>query len=70
MRAVIVIVVIVLVLGLVGWLQFSSPNGEPTIRVDTDKIKQDTSQIVEKAKDVVEETAENLDTSIDREPLK
>jgi hypothetical protein len=70
MRAVIVIVVIVLVLGLVGWLQFSSPNGGPTIRVDTDKIKQDTSQIVEKAKDVVEETAENLDTSIDREPLK
>jgi hypothetical protein len=70
MRAVIVIVVIVLVLGLVGWLKFSSPDGDPILRVDTDKIKQDTSELVEKAKDVVDGTAENVDANIDLEPLK
>ncbi len=70
MRAVIVIAVIVLILGLVGWLQFSSADGDPTIRVDTDRIKQDTSEIVEKTKDVVDGITEKVDASIDREPVK
>lgn len=70
MRALIVIAVIVLILGLVGWLQFSSPDGDPTIRVDTDRIKQDTSEIVEKTKDAVDRTVEKIDASIDREPIK
>ena len=70
MRAVILIAVIVLILGLLGWLQFSSPDGDPTIRVDTDRIKQDTSEIVEKTKDVVDEITGKVDASVDREPIK
>lgn len=77
MRAIIVIAVIVLVLGLVGWLRFSSPDGDPTIRVDTEKVRQDTSAIVEKSKEAVDgaarsidRAAENVDASVDREPIE
>jgi hypothetical protein len=70
MRALIVIAVIVLILGLVGWLQFGSPGGDPTIRVDADRIKQDTAEIVEKTKEVVDGIAKKVDASIDREPIK
>ena len=47
MRA--VIVMLLLILGLFGWVQFHSSDGDPTIRVDIDKVKQDTNQIVEKS---------------------
>lgn len=68
MRAVIIVLVIVLILAAVGWLQFSSPNGDPTLRVDTDKVKQDTTGIVEQSKQAIDRTAEAVDASIDREP--
>lgn len=70
MRALLVIAVIVLILGLIGWLQFGSPDGDPTIRIDTDRIKHDTSEIVEKTKDVVDGIAEQVDATSDREPIK
>jgi hypothetical protein len=69
MRIVIVVLVVVLILGLVGWLRFSSPDGDPTIRVDTEKVKQDTSEIVEKSKQVIDGAAENIDESIDRDTI-
>lgn len=77
MRAIIVIVVIVFILGLVGWVQFSSPDGDPTIRVDTDKMKQDTSAIVEKTKEVARDAANSIDSAVedtdagvDRDPVE
>ncbi len=69
-RAVIVIVLLLLVLGLFGWIQFQSPDGDPTIRVDADKVQQDTSEIVEKSKQVIDSAAEKIDASIDREPIE
>lgn len=69
MRAIIAIAVVLLVLGLVGWIQFSSPNGDPTVRVDSDKVRRDTSMIVEKSKQAVDSAAEQIDASIDRNPL-
>ncbi|SMP59175.1 hypothetical protein SAMN06265222_106178 [Neorhodopirellula lusitana] len=61
MRALIIAGVIIVVLVLVGWLRFSSPEGDPTIRVDTDRVKQDTSNIVEKAKDAASEVERRAD---------
>ncbi len=68
MRAIIGIGILLLVLAWVGWVQFSSPDGDPTIRVDADKVRQDTSVIVEKSKQVLDETAEKVDASLDTEP--
>ncbi len=64
MRALIVIVLLVLVLGLIGWLQFSSPDGNPTIRVDSDKVNADTSEAIEQAKEAVDSAAQKIDSSI------
>ncbi|WP_182868177.1 hypothetical protein [Stieleria mannarensis] len=68
MRAVIGIVVLLLVLAWVGWVQFSSPDGDPTLRVDSDKVRQDTAEIVEKSKHVVERAAEEIDENLESEP--
>lgn len=77
MRALIVVAVIILIAVLVGWLSFSSPTGDPTIRVDTDKIDRDTSAFVEgskaavdKAASTIDRAAEKVDASIDREPIR
>jgi len=60
MRVLIIVIVLVVVFSVVGWLQFSSPNGDPTIRVDTGKIEQDTSAIVDKAKEAVSEMGDTV----------
>ncbi|WP_283434617.1 hypothetical protein [Neorhodopirellula lusitana] len=69
MRVLIVVVVILVILGLVGWLRFSSPDGNPTIRVDTQKVKQDTSELMENSKQAVDIAAEKIDQSIDRDTI-
>ena len=69
MRAIAVVIVIVLILVAIGWLQFSSPNGDPTIRVDTEKVSSDTSAVIEQSKQAVDRAAEKIDASIDREPV-
>ncbi|MDV6034857.1 MAG: hypothetical protein F9B45_33155 [Phycisphaera sp. RhM] len=68
MRAIVGIAILLLVLAWVGWVQFSSPEGDPTMRVDTDRVRQDTAVIVEKSKQVIDETAEKVDASLDTEP--
>ncbi len=40
-----------------------------TLRVDTEKVRQDTSTIVEKSKQAVDHAAEKIDASIDSEPI-
>ncbi len=65
MRTVLVIGVIVVVLLLVGWLRFGTSDGNPTIQVDTDKVKQDTSAVVESAKDAIEEVDRRVDVDVD-----
>ncbi len=73
MRALVAIIVIFIILGFAGWITFSTPNGEPTLRVDTNKVKEDTSAIVEKSKelthqavDQVEDATDGVDETYDR----
>ncbi len=61
MRALIAIVIVVFLLGIVGWVQFGSTGGDPSIRVDTGKIQHDTAEIVERTKDAVDNVAEAMD---------
>lgn len=65
MRALIVILLLVVVLGLVGWVQFSSPDGDPTIRVDTDKVKRDTAEVVDKSKQVFDDVTQEVDEAME-----
>ncbi|MFG0263184.1 MAG: hypothetical protein ACF788_12400 [Novipirellula sp. JB048] len=70
MRAVIIIVVLVLVFVLIGWIRFGSLDGDPAVRVDTEKVKQDTSEMVETSKRAVDGAARKIDASIDREVVE
>ena len=63
MRAILVIVVLVLVLAWVGWLSLSTPDGNPTLQVNTDKVKADSAVIVEKSKQAIDNVANKIDDS-------
>ncbi len=65
MKGLVITVAIVLLLLLIGWLQFSNPDGDPTIRIDTDKVEQDTSAVVDKAKEAAREVDRRVDVKID-----
>lgn len=65
MRAIIGVAVLLLVLAWGGWVQFSSPDGDPTMRVDADKARQDTAVMVEKSKRALDETAAKVDARLD-----
>lgn len=65
MRALVALIAIVVILAIVGWLKFGSPNGDPTVQVDTDKVQKDTSAMVESVKDAANEIDKRVDVDID-----
>jgi hypothetical protein len=66
MRVLIVVAVLLLICGLVGWVQYSSSDGNPTIHVDTEKVKQDTASIIEKSKQAIDgATEKKMEHNID-----
>ena len=54
---------IILIAGLLifGWIRFSMPDGNPTIQIDSDRVKQDTSTIIDKAKQTVDDFKSQID---------
>ncbi len=65
MRAIVVAALVIIALLFFGWLQFRTPDGKPTIQVDTDKIKADTATVVDKAKGAVEAIDRRVDIDVD-----
>ncbi len=57
-RVLFVIVAIVLLLMLFGWLRYGTPDGRPSIQVDTDKVQQDTNEIANQTERVIERATE------------
>ena len=65
MRAILVIVLLVVVLCLVGWVSFSNPDGDPSLRIDSTKVKEDTAAIVEKSKEALNNLSNKMDDNDD-----
>lgn len=65
MRVIVVAALVIVALLFFGWLQFRTPDGKPTIQVDTDKIKADTATVVEKAKGAAEAIDRRVDIDVD-----
>ncbi len=61
MRAVIIVAFLILILVAIGWLRFFSPDGDPAVQIDTDKVQEDTSAFVEESKRIVGDAAEAID---------
>ncbi len=54
MRAIIILAVIVLLMGLVGWLTFGNAPGRATINIETDEIQRDTKTAIENTERMIE----------------
>ena len=65
MRAILVIVVIVLVLAWVGWVNLSTPDGNPTLQINSDKVKADSAAIVEKSKQAIDNAANKIEENVE-----
>ncbi len=64
MRALLVLVLIVVLMAMGGWLVFNFGNNSASVEIRTDKIERDTSQAVEKTKDLLHRAENGLDKSI------
>ncbi|MDZ4656984.1 MAG: hypothetical protein SH868_05325 [Bythopirellula sp.] len=57
MRAIIVLAVILLLMGLVGWLTFGNSPGRATINIETEEIQRDTKNAIENTERMIESGA-------------
>jgi hypothetical protein len=71
MRAIIILAVIVLLMGLVGWITFSDTPGRSSINIETDKIERDAENAAESTGEMLESGARVLtgDKELDEEPI-
>ncbi|MDM4019359.1 hypothetical protein [Roseiconus lacunae] len=65
MRGILVAVLVVAALFLIGWLRYDDTNGDPTVRVDSESVRQDTSQMVEATKRAADEIDRRIDVDVD-----
>jgi hypothetical protein len=57
MRAILILAVIALLMGLAGWMTINRDPGRTSINLETDKIEQDTENAVNKAERMIESGA-------------
>lgn len=68
MRALIVLAVIVLVFALVGWISFSKGPERTSINIESDKIRQDTKQVMESGAQVLHRAGDKAEAEANKEP--
>ncbi|MCC9598945.1 hypothetical protein LOC67_00125 [Stieleria sp. JC731] len=64
MRGLLIAVLVVAALFLIGWLKYDDSNGDPTVRIDSANVRQDTSEMVETTKNAAEEIDRRVDVDI------
>ena len=68
MRALILLAAIVLVLALVGWISFSKGPDRASVNIESDKIRQDTRQVMESGAQMLHEAGDKVEAEVSREP--
>jgi hypothetical protein len=68
MRALILLAVIVLVLALVGWISFSKGPDRASINIESDRIRQDTKQVMESGGQMLHKAGDKVEAEAHREP--
>ena len=71
MRGIIILALLVLILGLAGWITFGSAPGRTSINIETDKIQRDTETAVENTEQMIDSGARILkgDEKVDEQPV-
>jgi hypothetical protein len=65
MRALLILVLIVVLMAMGGWLVFTFQGNSASVEVQTEKIKQDTSQAVQSTKEMLNRVEDSIDKAID-----
>lgn len=64
MKALLIAVVVLVLLFVAGWWSFSMFDGRASINVETDDIRQDTSEMIEGGRQAVERIDEKVDVEV------
>ena len=70
MRALIFLPLIVLVLALVGWISFSKGPDRTSINIESDKIRQDTKQLMGSGAQMLHKAGDKVEAEADRAPAQ
>jgi hypothetical protein len=68
MRGLILLAIIVLVLALVGWITFSTGPERASINIESDRIREDTKQVMESGAQVLHKAGDKVEEQANREP--
>jgi hypothetical protein len=68
MRALILLAAIVLILALVGWISFSKGPDRASINIESDRIRQDTKQVMESGAEILHKAGDKVESEADRQP--
>ena len=68
MRALIFLAAIILVLALIGWISFNKGPDRASINIESDRIRQDTKQIMESGAQVLHQAGDKVEAEANREP--
>jgi hypothetical protein len=70
MRALILLAVIVLVLALVGWISFSKGPDRTSINIESNRIRQDTKEVMETGAKILHKAGDNVEAEANRPPSR
>jgi hypothetical protein len=68
MRLIIILVAVLVLFALIGWITFSNDSGRSSINVETDEIRQDTGEMLNKSSELLKEAEEEVTPSTEDEP--
>ena len=68
MRALIFLALVVVVLALVGWISFSKGPERTSINIESDKIRQDTKELMGSGAQMLHKSGEKVEAEADRGP--
>jgi cytoskeletal protein RodZ len=70
MRVLILLVAIVLVLAVAGWISFSKSPDRTSINIESERIRQDTKQVMESGAQVLHKAGDKVEAEANREPSR
>lgn len=60
MRVLIIFAALVLLFALIGWITFSDDDGRTSINLETDEIRQDTGEMMNKGSDLLKDAEQEV----------
>ena len=68
MRGILLLAAVVLVLALVGWISFSKGPDRASINLESDRIRQDTKQVMESGAKMLHKAGNKVEAEANKQP--